>query len=125
MNKACFTYIVRCADGSLYTGWTNNIDERVNAHNEGRGAKYTRTRGPVQLVYLKAFDTKSEAMSYEYAIKKMKRIEKESLLLSYKENVHQLQGSWSFLFFIFALPSSEKSSFNIACIFTSGLGCFI
>ena len=56
-----FTYIVRCADGTLYTGWTDDIEKRLAAHNSGHGAKYTRSRRPVELVYQECFDTKEEA----------------------------------------------------------------
>lgn len=75
-----YIYIVRCADGSLYTGWTTNLERRVRAHNAGRGAKYTRSRGPVELVYHEAFETKVEAMRREYAIKQMTREEKLVLI---------------------------------------------
>lgn len=75
-----FTYIVRCADGTLYTGWTNNIARRLNAHNHGRGAKYTKTRFPVALVYLEAFASKEDAMKREYAIKQLSRPQKEQLI---------------------------------------------
>ena len=61
-----YTYIVKCRDGTLYTGWTNDIEKRVRAHNEGRGAKYTKSRRPVELVYMEKFQTKEEAMSREY-----------------------------------------------------------
>ena len=74
-----YTYILRCADNSLYTGWTNNLDRRVSAHNAGKGAKYTKARLPVQLVYFESFKTKEEAMSREYFIKKMSKKEKEKL----------------------------------------------
>ena len=57
-----YTYIVRCKDGSLYTGWTNDIEKRIKAHNEGKGAKYTKSRRPVKLVYYEEFQTKEEAM---------------------------------------------------------------
>lgn len=77
-----YTYIVRCADGSLYTGWTNHIEERIRAHNEGRGAKYTRSRRPVELVYLKTFTTKEQAMSCEFHIKKLTRQQKMALIES-------------------------------------------
>lgn len=60
-----YTYIVKCRDGTLYTGWTNDIEKRVRAHNEGRGAKYTKSRRPVELVYMEKFQTKEEAMSRE------------------------------------------------------------
>lgn len=69
-------YILLCADGTLYTGWTNDIEKRLAAHNAGRGAKYTRGRRPVTLLYSEACATKSEAMSREAAIKKLSREEK-------------------------------------------------
>ena len=72
-----YTYILKCKDGTLYTGWTNDLDKRVKAHNEGRGAKYTRSRTPVELVYYETFETKEEAQRREYAIKKMTRRQKE------------------------------------------------
>lgn len=75
-----YTYILRCSDGTLYTGWTNDIERRLKAHNEGKGAKYTKGRGPVELVHLEEFETKEEAMSREYAIKHMSRREKEKLI---------------------------------------------
>lgn len=75
-----YTYIVRCSDGSLYTGWTNDLEKRIRAHNEGKGAKYTKSRRPVELVYYEAFEKKEEAMSREWAIKQMSREEKKELL---------------------------------------------
>ncbi|MFV0362083.1 MAG: GIY-YIG nuclease family protein [Suipraeoptans sp.] len=75
-----FTYIVRCKDESLYTGWTTDLDERIRAHNEGSGAKYTRGRGPVELVYYESYKTKEEAMKREYAIKHMSKKEKLDLI---------------------------------------------
>ena len=75
-----YTYIVRCKDGSLYTGWTNDIEKRIKAHNEGKGAKYTKSRRPVKLVYYEEFQTKEEAMKREYAIKHMRRKEKEKII---------------------------------------------
>lgn len=76
-----YTYIVQCNDGTLYTGWTNDLDKRIKAHNEGKGAKYTKSRLPVTLVYYEAFDSKEEAMSREWAIKQLHRHQKEKLLL--------------------------------------------
>ena len=73
-------YILLCADGTLYTGWTSDIEKRLAAHNAGRGAKYTRGRRPVTLLYSEACATKSEAMSREAAIKKLSHEEK--LMLS-------------------------------------------
>ena len=72
-----YTYILRCADGTYYCGWTNNLDRRLKAHNEGKGAKYTRSRRPVALVYYEAFSTKEEAMRREYEIKQLPRKKKE------------------------------------------------
>lgn len=77
-----YTYILKCRDRSLYTGWTNDIENRIKMHNEGKGAKYTRGRGPVELVYLEKFSTKEEAMRREAAIKKLNR--KQKLLLIQK-----------------------------------------
>lgn len=75
-----YTYIVRCADGTLYTGWTNDLEKRMKAHNEGTGAKYTRSRRPVELVYSEEHETKEEAMSREYRIKRMSRQQKMELI---------------------------------------------
>ena len=75
-------YILRCYDGSLYTGWTTDLKQRVKAHNEGKGAKYTRSRRPVELVYHEEFETKSEALKREAAIKRLSREEKLTLINS-------------------------------------------
>ena len=69
--------MVRCRDGSLYTGYTNDLDNRIETHNSGRGVKYTRSRLPVELVYFDEFSTKEEAMSREWHIKRLKRLQKE------------------------------------------------
>ena len=74
------TYILKCSDNSLYTGWTNDIKHRLKMHNEGKGAKYTRGRGPVELVYLEEFDTKQEAK-----IKRLTRKEKLLLIENYQQ----------------------------------------
>ena len=79
MNKN-FTYIVECSDHTLYTGWTNDLEKRIEANNTGKGAKYTKTRRPVRLVYFETFATKEEAMSREYHIKRMSRQEKIKLI---------------------------------------------
>lgn len=78
-----YTYIVRCADGSLYTGWTNDLEKRMKAHNTGKGAKYTSPRRPVQLVYFEEFATKTEAMRREAAIKRLPRTKKELLVAQF------------------------------------------
>lgn len=76
-----YTYIVQCADGTLYTGWTNCQQKRLKAHNEGKaGAKYTRSKRPVKLVYYEGFETKEEAMRREYAIKQLTRKQKLNLM---------------------------------------------
>ena len=77
-----YTYILRCADGTLYCGWTNDLTARLAAHNSGKGAKYTRGRGPVTLVYSEQFDTQSEAMRREAEIKKLPRPRKQALIES-------------------------------------------
>ncbi len=74
------TYILKCADNTLYTGWTTDLQKRLNAHNQGKGAKYTRSRRPVTLVYHEIFETKEEAMRREAAIKKLSRPQKERLI---------------------------------------------
>ncbi|MBR6396425.1 MAG: GIY-YIG nuclease family protein [Lachnospiraceae bacterium] len=86
MDKNYYTYIVRCADGSLYTGFTTDIEKRVKAHNEGKGAKYTKGRGPVSLVYFEASPTKEEAMSREWHIKRLTKPQKEMLIASFKKD---------------------------------------
>ena len=75
-----YVYIVKCGDGSLYTGWTNNLEARIKTHNLGKGGKYTRSRLPVELVYFEGFSSKEEAMKREAAIKKLSRKEKEFLI---------------------------------------------
>lgn len=75
-----YVYMIRCKDGSLYTGWTNNLEKRFRNHCEGNGAKYTRGRGPLELVYYEVFEDKREAMRREYEIKQLKKCEKEKLI---------------------------------------------
>ena len=75
-----YTYILKCKDGSLYTGWTNDLEQRVAAHNTGKGAKYTKARRPVELVYFEEFETKEQAMKREFAIKQMARKDKLELV---------------------------------------------
>ncbi|KJS85283.1 MAG: hypothetical protein JM58_08885 [Peptococcaceae bacterium BICA1-8] len=77
-----FIYILECKDGTLYTGWTTNIEARLEKHNKGKGAKYTRTRLPVTLKYYEVFETKTEAMQREAIIKKMTRLEKYKIIES-------------------------------------------
>ena len=87
-----YTYILRCADGTYYCGWTNNLDRRLKAHNEGKGAKYTRSRRPVALVYYEAFSTKEEAMRREYEIKQLTRKKKEELIFKQQTDTSSCNG---------------------------------
>ena len=82
-----FTYIVRCRDRSLYTGWTTDLEKRIRTHNSGKGAKYTRSRKPVELVYHEEFQTKEEALRREREIKKLTRDAKEQLVRGIKEEL--------------------------------------
>ena len=81
-----YAYLLLCADGSLYAGWTNDLRRRLHAHNEGHGAKYTRGRRPVRLVYAEAFAAKEEAQKRECQFKKMKRQERLSLIRAGQDN---------------------------------------
>ncbi len=87
-----YTYILRCADGTYYCGWTNNLDRRLKAHNEGKGAKYTRSRRPVALVYYEAFSTKEEAMRREYEIIQLPRKKKEELIFKQQTDTSSCNG---------------------------------
>lgn len=89
MSELNYTYILECKDGTYYTGWTNNLEKRLKDHNEGRGAKYTKARLPVSLIYHEEFQTKEEAMRREYAIKHMTRSEKESLIKAPSVEMHK------------------------------------
>ena len=75
-----FAYLVQCADGTLYGGYTTDLQKRMEAHNSGKGAKYTRSRLPVELVWWESFSTKEEAMSREWHLKKLSRAQKLALI---------------------------------------------
>jgi len=77
---SCYCYIVECADGTYYTGWAIDPEKRVAMHNKGRGARYTRTRCPVKLVYVEELPDRTSAMKREIAIKKLKRDGKNRLI---------------------------------------------
>ena len=79
----CYCYILECADGTFYTGWTTDPQRRVKQHNKGIGAKYSSTRRPVKLVYLESQPSRTDAMKRELAIKRMKRVQKEKLVNGY------------------------------------------
>ena len=75
-----YTYLLKCADNTLYCGWTNHLEKRIAAHNQGKGAKYTKARRPVELVYYESYPTKEEAMRREVQIKKLSRKDKLFLI---------------------------------------------
>ena len=78
-----YVYILRCADNSLYTGYTTNLDRRLEVHNSGKGAKYTRSRLPVRLVYYEEVSTRSEGLKLERSIKKLTKEKKEDLVAGF------------------------------------------
>lgn len=82
-----FVYMLRCKDGSLYTGWTNDLEHRLAMHNSGRGAKYTRGRGPLELVYSEELPDKEAALRRECAIKKLRREQKLALLQTWQARI--------------------------------------
>lgn len=81
-----YVYMLRCCDGSLYTGWTNNLEQRLEAHASGKGAKYTKGRLPLALVYFEKHPDKSCALRREMEIKQLKKAQKEALLSLYEQN---------------------------------------
>lgn len=85
-RKKNYTYMVRCRDGSLYTGWTNDLEKRIQAHNQGMGAKYTKTRRPVELVYYEEYESKIQAMKREYEIKQLPKKKKEEMVSNFSES---------------------------------------
>jgi putative endonuclease len=80
-----FVYIVECVDQTLYTGWTTNVERRLKIHNAGRGARYTRERGPVRLVYLEEVSSRSAALKRELAIKRLQRADKLKLVQTWQD----------------------------------------
>ena len=86
-----WVYILRCGDGTLYTGWTNDLEKRVRAHAAGRGAKYTRSRLPVELVYREAVPDRGGAMRREAQIKRLTRSEKLALIQEF--TTHEKNGT--------------------------------
>lgn len=81
----CYIYILKCSDETLYTGWTTNVEKRLKCHNSGKGAKYTRCRLPVELVYFEECEDKSTALKREYEIKQLSR-DKKLLLINQNNN---------------------------------------
>ena len=86
-------YILRCGDGTLYTGWTNDLEKRLRTHSAGKGAKYTRARLPVTLVYTEVFETEHEARSRECGIKRLTRSQKLSLIKEKENAEHEKNGA--------------------------------
>ncbi|MFR7592211.1 MAG: GIY-YIG nuclease family protein [Longibaculum sp.] len=82
-----YTYILQCCDKSFYTGWTNNLEKRLLTHNKGKGAKYTKARLPVELVYYEEFETKSQAMKREWEIKQLTHLQKQELIKQRKTSI--------------------------------------
>lgn len=74
-----YTYMLKCKDGTYYIGYTNDLEKRIKAHNEGKGAKYTKGRGPVELIYYEEYEEKTIAMRREWEMKKLTRTQKEEL----------------------------------------------
>ena len=79
-----YVYVLRCGDGSLYTGWTNDLKQRLAAHQSGKGAKYTKGRLPIEMVYFEEMPDKSAALKRENELKKLKKPEKELLIKNLK-----------------------------------------
>lgn len=80
-NNGHFFYVLTCRDGSFYGGYTNNLERRIKLHNEGKGAKYTRGRGPVKLIYYKGYHDKGDALRAEYQFKRLNRKKKMEFLM--------------------------------------------
>lgn len=85
MESIWYLYILRCGDGTLYTGITTDVEKRLEAHRSGKGAKYTRGRAPLELVYREVCTDHSAALKRELAVKALSRAEKQLLIASYKE----------------------------------------
>ena len=85
MDHKAYMYVVECCDGTYYTGYTTDVKKRIAVHNSGKGAKYTRARLPVKLIYVEGFDSKEEAMSAEVLLKRKKRPQKERFLSDNQE----------------------------------------
>lgn len=84
VKKVHYAYMVRCADNTIYSGYSTNPVHREQVHNSGKGAKYTRNRLPVKLVYVEMFESKSEAMKREWGLKQLTHKQKEELISSQK-----------------------------------------
>ncbi|MEH7354731.1 GIY-YIG nuclease family protein [Neobacillus drentensis] len=92
-NSSHYFYVLTCSDGSLYGGYTNNLERRIKLHNEGKGAKYTRGRGPVELTFFKGYDHKSDALKAEYQFKQLTRKKKLEFLRNNTNNALNFENS--------------------------------
>ena len=88
-QQTYYSYMVKCADGTFYCGYTTCLEKRMKAHNAGKGAKYTRSRRPVKLVYFEQFSTKHDAMSREWHMKRLNRMQKEQLAESFPDGFQE------------------------------------
>ncbi|HLS08971.1 GIY-YIG nuclease family protein [Lentibacillus sp.] len=95
-NNEHIVYILKCADNTLYTGYTNDLEHRLRMHEEGKGAKYTRGRGPFQVVFVEKFPTKKEAMQREHQIKQLTRKGKAQLIRDKLKEVMTYENSKEF-----------------------------
>ena len=86
-SRECYCYIVECADGTFYTGWTTDLEKRVATHNAGRGSRYTRLRRPVKLVYFESLPDRSQAMRREIQIKRLSRLAKLKRISNFKSQI--------------------------------------
>lgn len=93
-SKGHYFYVLMCNDGSYYAGYTNDLQKRLKTHNEGKGAKYTRGRLPVSIIYHEEFQTKQEAMKAEYAFKQLDRKKKEKFLMKEVGEAHETTKSF-------------------------------
>ena len=112
-----YVYMVRCADGSLYTGWTNHLLEREEAHSSGKGARYTRSRGPVKLAYAKAFSSPEEARKAEAALKQLNKEQKEALVSGMGEDWRPGR-----IYYIMGKSASGKNKIYDRLLSDEGLG---
>ena len=85
MASQWYLYILRCGDGTLYTGITNDMEKRLEAHRTGKGAKYTRGRGPLELTYQETSESHSHALKRELEVKKLSRLQKEQMIKNHKQ----------------------------------------
>lgn len=83
-----YVYIALCSDNTLYTGWTTDVKRREKTHNLGKGAKYTKSRLPIKIVYIEEFEIKQEALKREYTIKRLSKKQKEELILNYRREIY-------------------------------------